>query len=319
VIPRAFIAIYNCNEDRQEVSVSSRSLDVIEPTEYGAPYARLIPMLVILLSFLEVNSCRSTSAAGIADPGVAQMMSAGGEEGGDGGQKWRRLPSGRGVLSVCETVRNTRSIFVMGLLACLGGSPPVTQRPITPPPPSKSIFDRPTPPPLRMWDQIQDPIDRSTGRIVDEPSYQLDRLQQRRDEDAGLRIEQRESERLREELERRMRIQEQSQKRQFANERERQAELDRREYELFITTGSSVAAQVQADQQTLAAAQGERNRKLLEAQGARSQALTQRPGDRAQIESEYSKQVEQIRQDYQRQREVILGVPPTTAPTTQPQ
>jgi hypothetical protein len=216
-----------------------------------------------------------------------------------------------------QRMRVMRWMFAGGLLAAsLGGAPP-----ITPPPPSRSIFDKPTAPPPRVWDQIQDPLDRSTGRIVDEPSYQLDRLQRERDADRGLIPPQREADRLREELERRMRIEQQQQDRQreFANERQRQAELDRREYDLFINAGiSPLSLQVMADQQALRDAQAERNQRLLQAQETRTQALNQRPADRAQIEAEYQQQVEQIRADYQHRRETILGFPPATAPSTQP-
>src|SRR3954454_22174824 len=95
--------------------------------------------------------------------------------------------------------------------------PPPTPRnsppPVQPTPPAwsqgRSALDR-LPPAPKVWDRIQDPMDRSMGRITDEQTYQLDRLNRERDEQLGRVRPQTEFERAQEERERRLRIEERS-------------------------------------------------------------------------------------------------------------
>jgi hypothetical protein len=204
-----------------------------------------------------------------------------------------------------------------GRAAAAQPSPP----PVLPTPPAwhegPSALDRITPAPS-LWDMIQDPIDRSTGRIPDEQTYQLDRLARQRDERLGRIQPQREFDRLQEERERRLRIEQRNQDLSKMTARQRREELDRREYELFLHAGLSPAAsQAFADEQALEQAKNERDRKLIAAQNAEAAALQARPMDRVRIEENYQHQVAQIREAYEKERERILGYPGATT-TTQP-
>lgn len=203
---------------------------------------------------------------------------------------------------------------ILGLL-CLAAAPPPAQRPPPPPPPQR-FEPRPLGP--GAWDRIQDSLDRSTGRITDESTFQLDQIERwygRRLEPGAPR---REFERFRDERDRSLRIEERQRRRQrIETEKQRQAELDRREYELFITRGlSPVASQAYEDEQRLSEAKSQRDTALLEAESTRRQSLRDRPSDRERIEAEYQRRIVEIRERYESERARILDVPPL--PTTQP-
>ncbi len=158
---------------------------------------------------------------------------------------------------------------------------------------------------LSAWNRIQPDIDRSTGRIVDEPTYQLDRAALLRsldaapfdpigymrvfqmDRDRWLRIDQRQLDQAR--------LARQSQSRQ------REAAMKLKEYELFINAGSDPSGAL--------AQQAQNDRMALERLSA------DRDSNRAAVGADRAA-IEKIEQDYQRERARILGF--TDAPTTQP-
>ena len=217
-------------------------------------------------------------------------------------------------------------LFAVGVLAgavAYAKPPPPTNSPppVAPRPPAwsqgGSAIDR-LPREPNVWERIQDPLDRSMGRIVDEQTYQLDRLARERDEQLGHVRPQTEFERLHEERERWLRIDQRKQDLQKMTDRQRQAELDRREYNLFINSGlSPVGSQAFADQQALGRAKNERDQALIAAETARAEALRSRPADREKIEAEYQRRMAEIRGNYQKERERILGFT-DTPPATQP-
>ncbi len=202
------------------------------------------------------------------------------------------------------------------LLFSLASANPPPPPPLPPPPSPAAV--RPELRPPGAWERIQEPLDRSTGRILDEPTYQLDRLQRDRDEQLGRLVPQREFDRLQEERERRLRIEERSRQFQQMTDRQRRTELDRREYELFLNAGlSPTALQVDADEQALMNAKANRDQQLLTADAERSRALQQEPGNREQAEAQYRQKVEEIRQRYEQERARILGFEPLAVPATQ--
>jgi hypothetical protein len=216
------------------------------------------------------------------------------------------------------------SLFVLLLLLT-----PVAAGPLDPPPSERgsgmrSALDRTSPAQPGAWERIQGPINRSTGRIEDQQSYELYRLNRLRDERLGRIEPQREFDHLQEERERQLRLDERGQ-RLLDDAQRRRAELDLREYELFLRAGlSSMSLQAQADEQELRRAKSDRDEQLIAAETARIEARRLRPGDREQIEQVHAQRVREIREEYERQRQRILGwdslaTTPTTAPTTQQQ
>lgn len=189
-------------------------------------------------------------------------------------------------------------------------------------PPPLPTLQRPAPSSLvrqpSAWQLLQDPLDRSTGRIVDEPTYQLDRIMRRQDERYGRIVPQTEFQRFQDERERQLRIEQRQRLSDIKDERLRREELDRREYELFLNAGlSTTSLQVMADEQALTQAKSQRDAQLIEIQNARIQSLKDRPNDREQIEADFARQTEQIRGVYESQREQILGdpLPASTQPS----
>lgn len=176
------------------------------------------------------------------------------------------------------------------------------------------MFDRPQQP--SVWQGLQDSVDRSTGRIVDEPTFQLDRIERRRAEDYGRIPEQTEFQRFQEERERNLRIEQQQRALQIENERQRRDELDRREYELMLRAGlSTTSAQAAADEQALRQAKGRRDQQIFAADNARFEALRAQGANRTQIDSTYQQTIRDIRQQYEGERSRILGLPPATQPS----
>lgn len=182
--------------------------------------------------------------------------------------------------------------------------------------PTRSALDR-TPAQPNAWQRIQDPIDRSTGRIVGESLYQTEQLQRLQDERAGRIVEQREFDRFQEERERRLRIDAQAQGLQTEQQRQRQTELDQRERELVRTAAlSPEMSAARVDEQALLRARSLRDEQSLSADRARAELLRQQPDNRAQIDADHQWRLDVIRQAYNRERARILGIEP--APATQP-
>jgi hypothetical protein len=184
--------------------------------------------------------------------------------------------------------------------------------------PPRSALDRYPPNTSSNWDRLQDSLDRSTGRITDEQLYETQRLERLRDERLQQLAPQREFNRLQEERERRLRIEDRAREGQFSPQ-DVNHELDRREYELYLNAGiSPVASQAWADEQALRAAQAQRDTAILKLNDERNQQLKQNPANADQINAQFQRDIQQARQQYEKARQRILGFPPTTAPSTQP-
>lgn len=194
----------------------------------------------------------------------------------------------------------------MLILLALGAAPPSAP---SPPPP------RPAPPPpqLSVWQQIQPALDRSNGRILDDTSYDVARLNYMRDQRLGLVPDVRNADLMRFEYERSLRIEQRNREMQFKTDRARREELDLREYELTLHTGLFAAG---ADEDALNAAKARRDGQLIDADNQRTQALREAPANRAQIDAAYSEQIKRIRQQYDRERARIFDLP--SAAATQP-
>lgn len=209
-------------------------------------------------------------------------------------------------------------IIFAGLLITANWSDQVgAQQKPDPPPPRNPILTNPPRGPS-AWERIQDPIDRSTGRITNEPTYQIERLQRERDETYRRTIEQTEFRRFEEERERRLRI-DARERVHIGDEQARKRELDRREYELRLNAGYMATGQAAADDRALMLARGRRDEQLVAAQNERAEALRARPGDRERIEEEYQRRANAIRAEYDKERGRILGVDSAPPPATQPQ
>jgi hypothetical protein len=184
--------------------------------------------------------------------------------------------------------------------------------------PPRSALDRYPPNTSSNWDRLQDSLDRSTGRITDEQLYETQRLERLRDERLQQLAPQREFNRLQEERERRLRIEDRAREGQFSPQ-DVNHELDRREYELYLNAGiSPVASQAWADEQALRAAQAQRDTAILKLNDERNQQLKQNPANAPQINAQFQRDIQQARQQYEKARQRILGFPPTTTPSTQP-
>src|SRR5262245_8955414 len=120
-------------------------------------------------------------------------------------------------------------IIILFAAASLRAAPPPEPRPGPPP--------RPVSPPMprqpSVWQQIQPSLDRSTGRITDDTTYELDRLELMRADRMGLIPTRRDFDLFQAERERSLRIEQRNRELRNASEREKRAEMDLREYEMF--------------------------------------------------------------------------------------
>ncbi len=170
------------------------------------------------------------------------------------------------------------------------------------------VYDTVPPPRHSVWRDIQDPLDRSLGRIEDQPSYEVSRIEQARQDRAYDQSERREFDRFHQDRERELRLEERARRTQEGDERARRRELDRREYLLYINAGySPLAEQVERDRVALQAARTQRDRALYEASVQLDAALKGPGADRAAIQKEYDQARRQIRERYDAERERILG------------
>lgn len=208
---------------------------------------------------------------------------------------------------------NLRLLILMSLLPAMA----MAQNKPDPPPPKNPIFTNPPRGPS-AWDRIQDPVDRSTGRIVDDSTYQIERMQRQRDEDHRRAIPQTEYQRFEEERERALRI-ENRERVVISQERARREELDRREYEVRLKAGyPSASAQATADDQALRMARGKRDEQLITVQNERAESLRNQPDNRQQIEATFQQRTSAIRAEYDKERGRILGVDAAAPPASQP-
>jgi hypothetical protein len=202
---------------------------------------------------------------------------------------------------------------IIGLLILTGADKPPAIISPPPAPPPAPVVRQPS-----VWQQIQGPLNRSTGRIVDEPTYQLYRIQRSQDEQLNRVTVQTESERFREERERQLRIAESARQREEQSLRDQPEAVKQSDLRLSTTTldPSPVAAQATADELALGRLRNIRDKQLTAANQQRLNNLKQWPGDRNQIDAEYQRQVDQIERQFQDQRDAILDN--ESLPTTQP-
>ena len=173
------------------------------------------------------------------------------------------------------------------------------------------VYNTVPPPRNNVWDTIQDALDRSTGRVEDQQSYELSRIEQmRRDRDYS-EFRQREFDRFQEERERELRLGDRQGRAQHDDERARRRELDRREYLLYLNAGfSPLAGQVEQDRLALQQARAQRDEALYAASVQFADALKQKGADRAALQKQYEETRQQIRQRYEAERERVLGYVP---------
>lgn len=174
------------------------------------------------------------------------------------------------------------------------------------------VYDTVPPPRNSVWRDIQDPLDRSLGRIEDQTSYELGRIEQDREDRAYDSFRRREFERFQEDRERELRLDERARRILQDDERARRRELDRREYLVYLNANLSnlapLADQVERDRVALQDARTRRDQALYEASVQQADALKQRGADRAAIQKRYDQARQQIRQQYEAERARILGL-----------
>jgi hypothetical protein len=173
------------------------------------------------------------------------------------------------------------------------------------------VYDTIPPPRNNVWDTIQNSLDRSTGRIEDQQSYELWRIEQmRRDRDyREFRV--RDYDRFREERERALRLEERERRADQDDERARRRELDRRESLLYVTSPySPLAEQVERDLKALEQARWLRDQTLYEASLRLDAALKQPGAHRAELQQQYEQTRQQARERYESDRTRILGYVP---------
>lgn len=178
------------------------------------------------------------------------------------------------------------------------------------------VTDTVPPPVSSAYRQVQDAVDRSLGYIPDDQIYELDRIDQNRAERLGLVDPQREFDRLQDERERRLRLEDRAHMTAQELERARRAELDRREYLRWLSGPSSaVAGQAAADERALDEAKQRRTEATAAAAEEYNVAIkevTGTPDERAaalrQLEAQYEAKRQQISKDYDAARARIFGI-----------
>jgi hypothetical protein len=170
------------------------------------------------------------------------------------------------------------------------------------------VYNTVPPPRHSVWRDIQTPLDRSLGRIEDQQSYDVGRIEQmRRDRDYS-EFRRREFDRFQEDHERELRLDEWARRAAQEDERARRRELDRREYLLYLNAGfGPLAAQVEQDRLALQQARSQRDQALYEASVQLEGAVKEKGADRAALQRQYEESRQQIRQRYEAERERILG------------
>jgi hypothetical protein len=170
------------------------------------------------------------------------------------------------------------------------------------------VYDTVPPPRHSVWRSIQDPLDRSMGRIEDQPSYELGRIEQARQDRAYDQFRRREFDRFQEDRERELRLEDRDRRAQPDDERTRRRELDRREYLLYINAGyGPLAEQVERDRMALQAARTQRDQGLYEADVRLTEGLKQPGADRAALQRQYDQSRREVRERYEAERVRILG------------
>ena len=171
------------------------------------------------------------------------------------------------------------------------------------------VYDTVPPPRNNVWQGIQGALDRSTGYIEGQSSYELSRIERARQDRAYDQFRRREFDRFQEDRERELRLEDGSRRAQRDDERARRRELDRREYLLYLNAGfgGALADQVERDRVALQEARGRRDQALYEGSVQLETALRQQGADRAALQRQYEQTRQQIRQTYEAERARILG------------
>ncbi len=171
------------------------------------------------------------------------------------------------------------------------------------------VYDTDPPPRFNLWRSIQDPLDRSLGRIEDQQSYEVGRIERSREERSYDAFRRREFEQFEEDRERELRLEDRARRSEQDEARARRRELDRREYLVYLNGGyGPLASQVEADRVAMEQARAGRDRELFEAAAALESALKQPRANREQLQEQYEQTRQQIRARYEAERARILGL-----------
>lgn len=218
------------------------------------------------------------------------------------------------------------SIFLIPLRA----APPPDARPLpeTPPPsrPSWMSGDRNAlSPPLRIplndvqpgyrpsiWQQVERDLDRSMWRVIDAPTYELNRLELERAANRPNADPQAKRDLFEYEQDRQIQRDQTQYRQQTAASREE--EMRRREYQLWLNDGlrSAIGEQATQDRLALEAARQKRDADLTAATTARDQGIAAARDDdgRSAIQRDFELRRKAIEETYQNERARILGVDP---------
>lgn len=163
-----------------------------------------------------------------------------------------------------------------------------------------------------IWQRVERDLDRSMWRIIDTPTYELNRLDLERA--ANRPNADPEAKRDLFEYERDRQIQRDQIQYRTQVAASREDEMQRREYQLWLNDGlrTAIGEQATLDRLALDAARQKRDAELTAATDARDQAITAaRDADgRATAQSSFDAQRKSIEQTYQTERARILGVDP---------
>ncbi|MBC8106610.1 MAG: hypothetical protein H7Z14_08480 [Anaerolineae bacterium] len=217
------------------------------------------------------------------------------------------------------------SIFSTTLLA----APPPEVRPLSEPPPSPrpswmSGDRNALSPPLRssldqapsyrpsIWQRVERDLDRSMWRVIDTPTYELNRLELERAANRPNADPQAKRDLFEYERDRQIQRDQIQYRQQVAGSREE--EMRRRAYQLWLNDGlrGAIGEQATQDRLTLETARQKRDADLTAATSARDQSITSaRDADaRAVIQRDFESRRQTIEQTYQNERARILGVDP---------
>lgn len=180
-------------------------------------------------------------------------------------------------------------------------------------PPLRSARNTPPPnDPPSIWQRVERDLDRSIWRIEDTPTYELNRLDLERAANRPNADPQAQRGLFEYERDRQQTLDNVRYARERAQNREEQ--MRRREYELWLNDGlsSAIGQQATADRLALEVARQRRDAELSAATEARNQAIggARDPETRSAVERDDQTRRAAIEQTYQSERARILGVDP---------
>ena len=177
-------------------------------------------------------------------------------------------------------------------------------------PPLRVPIDGPSNYRPSIWQQVERDLDRSMWRIIETPTYELNRLELERAANRPNADPQAKRDLF--EYERDRQIQRDEIRYREGRAKSREEEMRRREYQLWLNDGLRTAIGEQATQDRIAleAARQKRDAAITAATQARDQALSaaRDPDARAAAQREFETQRQSIEQTYQTERARILGV-----------